>query len=527
MSRTPPTTSAAATSASWRMRIGVGPAWSCTPWKVTRDQAMATMPSTTPMDEALLLEDRPLLDVELEVGAERPRDAGLGPEIADPLELVAEPEPVLVARVVGVLEGNLARHHSRADHGGLKARALLVGEDGHGHGVAGAAAGVVQRADRLERAEHAELAVVLAAGGHGIGVRAHHDGRQRQGAGPLAEDVAHLVDAQGQAGLAHPPTRRSRPRRSSSLSARRVSPPRAVSPIRPSRSMLSASSIPVYPHRAPRSRASPAGGGGRRGHCCCCCCCWLISSSTIRMFRSRRRSGISWNTGRSMCSRSSRSVAMAFCSECAREHRGGERLLGVAAVDALVRRHVVVVAAVGHHHVVLVELAVVGGVERDPPRRRRVELDPRVALGRLGAVGLDVEVAAHVAAGNPPHAEQPQHQVGEVLAHARPEPEEVVGGRVVAGDVLPVLEALADEPAERGDLLAERRPGRDGGLRGERAQVGAVAHRPAELEEVEQGIRRGRRAAWRRRRRRSGTAGIPVDTSARASPRCGRGTARW
>ena len=48
ISRTPLTTSAAATRASCRMRMGVGPAWSCTPWSVSRDQEMATMPSTTP-----------------------------------------------------------------------------------------------------------------------------------------------------------------------------------------------------------------------------------------------------------------------------------------------------------------------------------------------------------------------------------------------------------------------------------------------------------------------------------------------
>src|SRR5262249_35048435 len=85
--------------------------------------------------EALLLEDGPLLDVELEIGAQRAGDARLGAEIADALELVAQAHPVAITRVVGVLQGNLTCHHPGADHGGLKARALLVGEDGHGNRV--------------------------------------------------------------------------------------------------------------------------------------------------------------------------------------------------------------------------------------------------------------------------------------------------------------------------------------------------------------------------------------------------------
>src|SRR5207248_7877168 len=62
----------------------------------------------------------------------------------------------------------------------------------------------VERADGLEPAEHAELAVVLAAGGNGVHVRAHYDGRQRLAACAFAEDVAHLIDGDAQPGLAHP-----------------------------------------------------------------------------------------------------------------------------------------------------------------------------------------------------------------------------------------------------------------------------------------------------------------------------------
>src|SRR5213078_1008572 len=89
------------------------------------------------------------------------------------------------------------------DHGGLKARALLVREDHQRHGVARADLVVVQRPDRLEAAEDAELAVVLAARRHGVHVRAHQDGRQPFGAGALTKDVPHLVHRHAEARLAH------------------------------------------------------------------------------------------------------------------------------------------------------------------------------------------------------------------------------------------------------------------------------------------------------------------------------------
>ena len=63
---------------------------------------------------------------------------------------------------------------------------------------------IVEGADRLERAEDAELTVVAAARRHGIEVRAHHHRRERLGARPLAEDVPHAVYPHGEAGRAHP-----------------------------------------------------------------------------------------------------------------------------------------------------------------------------------------------------------------------------------------------------------------------------------------------------------------------------------
>jgi len=154
--------------------------------------------------QPFLFQLRPLLDVQLQVGAQRARHARLGSQVTDALQLVDQAPAVLVAGVVGVLQRDLAGHHAAGDHGGLKAGALLVGEDRQRHRVARADTLVVQRADRLQRAEHAELAVVLAAGGDGVDVRAHHHRRAAGLAGPLAEDVAHLVHADPQASLAHP-----------------------------------------------------------------------------------------------------------------------------------------------------------------------------------------------------------------------------------------------------------------------------------------------------------------------------------
>ncbi len=154
--------------------------------------------------EVLLLEDRTLLDVQLEVGPEWAGDAGLGAQIADALELVAETESVPVPCVVGVFEWNFPGHDAGTDHGGLEARALLVGEDGHGDRMPRLGLLVVERADRLERAEDAQLAVVPPARRHRIGVRAHHDRGQAVRSRARAEDIAHLIDRDGEPGLAHP-----------------------------------------------------------------------------------------------------------------------------------------------------------------------------------------------------------------------------------------------------------------------------------------------------------------------------------
>ena len=82
--------------------------------------------------------------------------------------------------------------------------ALLVGENHDLEWVAGGMAVVRQGLDHLYGAHNAQGAVIFASQGHGIGMGAHGDGRQRRiGTGPAANDVAGGVDAGFEAGPAH------------------------------------------------------------------------------------------------------------------------------------------------------------------------------------------------------------------------------------------------------------------------------------------------------------------------------------
>src|SRR2546425_1143190 len=131
---------------------------------------MATMPSTTPTEWPSSSRKGALLDVQLEIGTERAGHARLGAEIADPLQLVDKADSVAVARVVRVLQRDLAGHHASRDHRRLEARALLVDKDGQRDRMPRRDPVIVERADDFESAEDAELAVVLAARRHRVDV---------------------------------------------------------------------------------------------------------------------------------------------------------------------------------------------------------------------------------------------------------------------------------------------------------------------------------------------------------------------
>ena len=65
-------------------------------------------------------------------------------------------------------------------------------------------AALVQNLRDFDRAEHADVAVVVAAARHGVDVRARHDRRKlRVAAVATADDVARRVDAHDESGLSH------------------------------------------------------------------------------------------------------------------------------------------------------------------------------------------------------------------------------------------------------------------------------------------------------------------------------------
>ncbi len=153
---------------------------------------------------ALGLEHGTLLDVQLDEGVRRPGRARQRADVADAVELVAEHGAVDGHRVERHLEGQAAGEHEAAQHVGREAGALLVGEEGHGQRMGGLDPRADHGLEHLEAGEHAEVAVVAAAGGHGVDVRAGHDGRLEAIARPGAEHVADAVDLDAQAEVAHP-----------------------------------------------------------------------------------------------------------------------------------------------------------------------------------------------------------------------------------------------------------------------------------------------------------------------------------
>ena len=198
---------AAPTSASRRRGIGVGPA--CASWPVTviSYQRWPCAPVTTPIGLPGRFEDRPLLDMRLEIGGDRAAADRLGPAkpirsssapSVTPVTLLSRPSPAL-----GQIED--AGEHARADHRRREARALLVGPGDDLDRRLGLVAEIVQRAHHLEPGHHAVGAVELAAGRLGVEMAAGHDRRQaRVAAGPAREDVADPVDRDGAAGLLAP-----------------------------------------------------------------------------------------------------------------------------------------------------------------------------------------------------------------------------------------------------------------------------------------------------------------------------------
>jgi hypothetical protein len=146
--------------------------------------------------DALGLQHRALLDVELQVGAQ-PLAASL--RLADAVEVdavlgdhLAQHAAVRVAQLARRRGVQGARHGRASEQAAPEARALLVGEVDQGHAVRGAA-------QHLQRGHHAQRAVEPPAAGDGVDVRAHHGRAPRWAVAPARPQIRRRVDFDGDA----------------------------------------------------------------------------------------------------------------------------------------------------------------------------------------------------------------------------------------------------------------------------------------------------------------------------------------
>src|SRR5207247_1632834 len=124
---------------------------------------------------------RALLDVQLEIGAhvvDAARFGNSGEVEAEPGHRVAERDAVRVAPIAELAEV-LADERPAAEEGGSEARALLVHERDEPEWPLRLDAPLLEQADRLQPGEDAERAVVAAARGHRVHVRADDGGLAR------------------------------------------------------------------------------------------------------------------------------------------------------------------------------------------------------------------------------------------------------------------------------------------------------------------------------------------------------------
>ena len=150
----------------------------------------------------LVLQDRALLDMGFEIGADIPAADRGGAVVADALEFVAEQ---VAGDVVGPGEHLLFAEHAGkgagAHHRRREAAALLVGPGDDLDRRVGLDLQVVEGADDLQPGEHPVGAVELAACRLGIEMAAGHHRRARVVLARAAgEDVADAVDAHRAAG---------------------------------------------------------------------------------------------------------------------------------------------------------------------------------------------------------------------------------------------------------------------------------------------------------------------------------------
>ncbi len=121
--------SAATYAGSRRSRIGVVPAWLLCPVIVTSCQEMPCTPVTAPIVYPSPPAPAPARRAVRRRRAGRRRGQGQRTRVADPLQFVAETLTVDRDGVQGLLEREAADVNEGAEHVGLEAGALLVGEE--------------------------------------------------------------------------------------------------------------------------------------------------------------------------------------------------------------------------------------------------------------------------------------------------------------------------------------------------------------------------------------------------------------
>ncbi|MCY1225621.1 hypothetical protein D9M72_378210 [compost metagenome] len=137
--------------------------------------------------------------------AARHRARRLRAAVADGRQRVAHADAIHIGLRARKSRVELSGEHARAHHHRREARALLVGPERNLQRRARDDAQVVERAHDLQAGQHAEVAVELAARGLGVDMAAGgHGARVGVAAGAACEDVADLVDAHVEPGLAAP-----------------------------------------------------------------------------------------------------------------------------------------------------------------------------------------------------------------------------------------------------------------------------------------------------------------------------------
>ena len=152
----------------------------------------------------LRLQDRPLLDMRLEIGfhglAHRRRAL-----IADAAQLVAQLQPVNILLGLDFIQREHPGEHAGAHHRRGEARAFLIGPHHHLNRRLGLDTGIVQRAHHFQPRQHAIDAVESAAGRLGVKMAAGHHRRQVVIlAGAAGEDIADGIHRDGAAGFLAP-----------------------------------------------------------------------------------------------------------------------------------------------------------------------------------------------------------------------------------------------------------------------------------------------------------------------------------